>query len=50
MAENASLFLCYNQFQSLIRKFGGISPEAPLSLGQLALAAGAAGSVASFLL
>lgn len=50
MAENASLFLCYNQLQSLIRGANGLSSSQPLTLGQLALAAGGAGAVASFLL
>jgi mitochondrial ornithine carrier protein len=50
MAENASLFLCYNQIQSLIRSGLNIPANQQLSLGYLAVAAGAAGAVASFLL
>jgi hypothetical protein len=50
MAENASLFLCYNQIQALIRTTNGMQSGQPLSLGQLAIAAGGAGAVASFLL
>ena len=50
MAENASLFLCYNQLQSVIRTTNGLSTSQPLTLSHLALAAGGAGAVASFLL
>ncbi|KAG8802841.1 hypothetical protein FRC16_008562 [Serendipita sp. 398] len=50
MAENASLFLCYNQLQALIRTSSNHPAGQPLSLGQLAIAAGGAGAVASFLL
>jgi mitochondrial ornithine carrier protein len=50
MAENASLFLCYNQIQLIIRSVADIPVGQPLSLAQVALAAGSAGSVASFLL
>ncbi|KAG8842811.1 hypothetical protein FRB91_003910 [Serendipita sp. 411] len=50
MAENASLFLCYNQLQALIRTSSNHPVGQPLSLGQLAIAAGGAGAVASFLL
>jgi hypothetical protein len=50
MAENAFLFLCYNQLQSLIRLASGIPAGQKLSLSQLAMAAGGAGAVASFLL
>ncbi|KAG8755315.1 hypothetical protein FRC14_004145, partial [Serendipita sp. 396] len=50
MAENASLFLCYNQLQALIQTSSNHPVGQPLSLGQLAIAAGGAGAVASFLL
>ncbi|KIM33867.1 hypothetical protein M408DRAFT_325442 [Serendipita vermifera MAFF 305830] len=50
MAENASLFLCYNQLQSLIRTASDMPAGQKLSLPQLAMAAGGAGAVASFLL
>jgi len=50
MAENASLFLCYNQLQSTIRLASNMSPGEKLSLPQLAMAAAGAGAVSSFLL
>ncbi|KIJ39065.1 hypothetical protein M422DRAFT_230908 [Sphaerobolus stellatus SS14] len=50
MAENASLFLTYNELQAAIRHWNGLPSTAPLSLGQLMIAAAGAGGVASFLL
>ncbi|KAJ2917897.1 hypothetical protein MD484_g2521, partial [Candolleomyces efflorescens] len=58
MAENASLFLAYEQFKSLIRKTilspssssGSSSSDEPLPLRYNALAAGGAGAVTSFIL
>ncbi|KAF9003218.1 mitochondrial carrier domain-containing protein [Cyathus striatus] len=50
MAENASLFLTYGEFQTVIRKVGQIPLEQKLSIGQLMIAAGGAGAVTSFLL
>jgi ornithine carrier protein len=57
MAENATLFLVYNRAQALIRTISPPSPALsprelppPMSLPQLAAAAGCAGAVASFVL
>ncbi|GJJ10445.1 hypothetical protein Clacol_004671 [Clathrus columnatus] len=50
MAENASLFLTYNELQNVIRRWNGYEYGAPLSLKQLMLAAAGAGGIASFLL
>lgn len=50
MAENASLFLSYNEFQNLIRWTLSQPISQPLSLSQLALAGAGAGAVTSFLL
>lgn len=50
MAENASLFLAYNESQALLRKFSGQSANTPLTLPQLAVAGAAAGAVTSFVL
>ncbi|TFK21750.1 mitochondrial carrier [Coprinopsis marcescibilis] len=50
MAENASLFLAYNEFQSLIQKVAEHDPNAELPMSQLALAAAGAGAVTSFIL
>jgi mitochondrial ornithine carrier protein len=57
MAENATLFVIYNRTQTLIRSMSAPSPShspgeplAPMSLPQLAAAAGCAGAVASFIL
>ena len=50
MAENASLFLSYNEFQNLIRWTTSQPISQPLSLSQLALAGAGAGAVTSFLL
>jgi len=50
MLENASLFLAYSEFQHLIRTHRGLSPETPLPIHHLALAAAGAGGVTSFIL
>ncbi|KAF4616855.1 hypothetical protein D9613_008749 [Agrocybe pediades] len=50
MAENASLFLAYGEFQTLIRRFTHRPLEDKLPLYQLALAAAGAGAVTSFIL
>ncbi len=50
MAENASLFLSYNEFQNVIRSYTGQPLSQELSLGQLAIAAAGAGAVTSFFL
>src|ERR1700682_5004789 len=59
MAENATLFVIYNRAQILIRALSGPSSSSslapgealpPLSLPQLAAAAGCAGAIASFIL
>lgn len=51
MAENATLFLVYNQTQRLIRHLDPrLSPTEGLPLARLALAAGTAGAAASFVL
>ncbi|GAA5952868.1 hypothetical protein JCM3765_002991 [Sporobolomyces pararoseus] len=56
MAENATLFVVYNQSQSLLRHFfphavhDDPSQLAPLSIPQIATAAAIAGSAASFVL
>ncbi|KIM36690.1 hypothetical protein M413DRAFT_449031 [Hebeloma cylindrosporum] len=50
MAENASLFLSYGEFQNLIRLVTSRSSEEKLPLHQLALAAAGAGAVTSFIL
>ncbi|KDR76475.1 hypothetical protein GALMADRAFT_246843 [Galerina marginata CBS 339.88] len=50
MAENASLFLAYGEFQNLIRRVAHRPSEEKLPLYHLALAAGGAGAVTSFLL
>ncbi|GAA6060033.1 hypothetical protein JCM10212_001030 [Sporobolomyces blumeae] len=56
MAENATLFLVYNQSQSLLRRYFPPSPAhdpstpAPLSMPQIAIAAAIAGAAASFVL
>jgi len=49
MAENATMFLAYSEFQNLIRHATGRLSEDP-TLSQLALAAGGAGFVTSFAL
>ncbi|KAG2003652.1 carnitine/acyl carnitine carrier [Coprinopsis cinerea AmutBmut pab1-1] len=50
MAENASLFLSYDKFKSLIRHVTHQPPDAQLQLYQLGIAAAGAGAVTSFLL
>jgi len=50
MAENASIFLSYNELQNFIRWASDQPITQPLSLPQLALAAGGAGAMTSFLL
>ncbi|PFH46793.1 hypothetical protein AMATHDRAFT_153812 [Amanita thiersii Skay4041] len=50
MGENASLFLSYSEFQDLIRRLNHQSPDAKLTIPQLALAGGGAGAVTSFIL
>lgn len=57
MAETASLFVAYAAFQNVIRSFTSpsytydtLSPPPPLSISQLAVAAGGAGFVTSFVL
>ena len=50
MAENASLFLAYNELQNAIRWYAGKPLTEELSLRQLALAAAGAGAVTSFFL
>jgi len=50
MAENASLFLAYGEFQTLIRQVTHQPLEDKLPLYQLALAAAGAGAVTSFIL
>ncbi|KAH6906150.1 mitochondrial carrier domain-containing protein [Coprinopsis sp. MPI-PUGE-AT-0042] len=50
MAENASLFLCYDRFKNFIRKATHQPPDTHLHLSQLCLAGAGAGAVTSFLL
>lgn len=50
MAENASLFLSYGEFQNLIRYISHRAPQETLPLYHLALAAAGAGAITSFLL
>ena len=50
MAENASLFLSYNELQNLMRFSTGKSLHESLSLGELAVAAAGAGAITSFFL
>lgn len=50
MAENASLFLTYGEFQNVIRRVTARPLSEAPSLSQLALAAAGAGMVTSFLL
>lgn len=50
MAENASLFLSYGEFQNVIRLVTRRNSEEKLPLYQLALAAAGAGAVTSFIL
>ncbi|KAG6335343.1 hypothetical protein ID866_3754 [Astraeus odoratus] len=50
MAENASLFLAYNEFQNLFRPFYAQPVSQDPALSQLALASACAGAVTSFVL
>ncbi|KAF8589130.1 putative mitochondrial amino acid transporter ARG-13 [Ramaria rubella] len=50
MAENASLFLTYNELQTVIRRWKNVPESTQLPLNQLMMAAAGAGGVASFLL
>ncbi|THH13296.1 hypothetical protein EW146_g6903 [Bondarzewia mesenterica] len=50
MAENASLFLAYGELQNAVRWISEIPATQQLSLPQLAIAAGGAGAITSFLL
>ena len=50
MAENASLFLSYNEFQNAIRKVTKHAADEDLPLKHLTLAAAGAGAVTSFVL
>ncbi|KAF8626959.1 hypothetical protein AX15_004614 [Amanita polypyramis BW_CC] len=50
MVETSAIFLSYTYFQNLIRSFSDAGKDLPLSIPQLALAAGGAGFVTSFLL
>ncbi|KAL4062807.1 mitochondrial carrier domain-containing protein [Scleroderma yunnanense] len=50
MAENASLFLSYNELQNLFRRFNGQPSSYDLTLSQLALSGAGAGAVTSFVL
>lgn len=50
MAENASLFLAYGEFQNLIRLATHRDIDEKLPLQHIALAAAGAGAVTSFVL
>jgi ornithine carrier protein len=50
MAENASLFLAYGEFQNIIRLVTHRTPEEKLPLHNLAVAAAGAGCITSFIL
>lgn len=50
MAENASMFVSYNQIQNAVRWYSGQSPADELTLGQLSVAAAGAGAITSFFL
>ncbi|EIN08785.1 mitochondrial carrier [Punctularia strigosozonata HHB-11173 SS5] len=50
MAENATLFLSYNELQSLIRRISGQTTDAPTTLPQIALAAAGAGGITATVL
>jgi mitochondrial ornithine carrier protein len=50
MAENAVLFLAYNQIQHFIKSSRGIHPEKSLSINDLCLAGGMSGALVSFVL
>ena len=50
MAKHSSLFLTYNEFQNIIRRWNNTPASTQLPLGQLMVAAAGAGAIASFLL
>lgn len=50
MAENAILFLAYNQVQLYIRRVQQVKQDQPLSIQQLSVAGGFSGAIVSFLL
>jgi ornithine carrier protein len=50
MAENASLFMSYNELQNLIRWTTSQPLSHPLPIPQLALAGAGAGAITSFIL
>lgn len=50
MAENAVLFLAYNQIQQSIRLLYHVKPSQALSIQQLCMAGGLSGAVVSFVL
>jgi ornithine carrier protein len=50
MAENAVLFLAYNQIQNFIKTSKGIHPENSLSINEFCLAGGLSGALVSFVL
>ncbi|KAI0795405.1 mitochondrial carrier domain-containing protein [Abortiporus biennis] len=50
MAENASMFMSYNELQNAVRWASATPLDQQLSLGQLAIAAAGAGSITSFFL
>ena len=50
MAENAVLFIAYNQFQKKLREFRGLKQGAPLSLTDLCISGGLSGAVVSLVL
>ncbi|KAA1473065.1 mitochondrial carrier [Dentipellis sp. KUC8613] len=50
MAENATLFLSYGELQNLVRRINRTPATQELSLPQLAVAAGGAGAITSFIL
>jgi ornithine carrier protein len=50
MAENASIFFAFNEFQELIRRATNRSLSEKATLPQLALAAAGAGFITSFFL
>jgi ornithine carrier protein len=52
MAENASLFLAYNKIQDALLQYSHFRPSTnhKVTLDGIAIAGGAAGTVASFLL
>jgi mitochondrial ornithine carrier protein len=50
MAENAVLFLAYNQIQQSIRSASGLKEKDSLSLQQLCVAGGLSGAIVSFVI